>query len=108
MIDLDPRYLALVKQILAKHLPDQTVWVYGSRVKGTAHDGSDLDLVILNKNENSDPASLLALRKTFSESDLPILIDILNWSDIPDSYKKEIRQAHEIIHSTPDASNENG
>ncbi len=50
MIDLAPKYIAMVRQVLAYYLPKQSVWVYGSRIKGTAHDGSDLDLVINIEN----------------------------------------------------------
>jgi len=40
------------------------VWAYGSRVKGTAHDGSDIDLVIRHGNLLPIPAEQIdALRE---------------------------------------------
>lgn len=33
-------------EILRRHLPNTTAWVYGSRADGTARPGSDLDLVV--------------------------------------------------------------
>lgn len=95
MVDLDPTYLAIVKRILATYAQGKTVWAYGSRVKGTAHAGSDLDLVIIGATENLNTAS--TLRRVFSESDLPILVDIVNWSDIPEKFKEEIGKVHVVL-----------
>jgi predicted nucleotidyltransferase len=97
MLDLEPRYVAIVKKILAAHIPAKVVWVYGSRVKGTAHAGSDLDLVVIDSDANLSPEILSALRAAFSESDLPISVDILNWTNIPDVFKDEIEKMHEIL-----------
>jgi predicted nucleotidyltransferase len=36
----------MVQQILATLLPEAEIIAYGSRVTGTAHEGSDLDLVV--------------------------------------------------------------
>ena len=38
--------LILIKEILKSYVPDYVVLAYGSRVNGTAHSASDLDLVI--------------------------------------------------------------
>jgi uncharacterized protein len=95
MLTLDRKYLNLVKEILTKHIPDKTVWVYGSRIKGSAHEGSDLDLVIMNDTSNEQ---LSSLRSAFSESNLPILIDLFSWSEIPNEFRNEIEETHEILH----------
>jgi predicted nucleotidyltransferase len=99
MIDLEPKYLSLIKKILLGQIPDKTVWVYGSRIKGTAHEGSDLDLLVIDDKEEISPKQLSALREKFTESNLPILIDIMSWSTIPEEFKKEIKQTHEILQS---------
>jgi len=96
MIDLKPEYLIKIKEIISKQIPDRTVLVYGSRIKGTAHEGSDLDLIIIDE-ENDTNEQLSILREKFSESNLPILIDILSWSSIPDQFKQEIKQRHEVL-----------
>jgi uncharacterized protein len=94
MLDLAPHHLTLVKDILATYAKDKTVWAYGSRVKGTAHAGSDLDLVIIDAGKNS---TTTILRAVFSESDLPILVDIVDWSTIPEKFKEEIKKTHEVV-----------
>jgi len=93
MLDLNPRYLALVRKILAEHVPDKTVWVFGSRIKGTAHAGSDLDLLVFDVT----PEKLSALRAAFSESSLPILVDTIDWLSIPETFRDEIKKRHEVL-----------
>lgn len=97
MLDLNPKYTAIIRQILTKHIPNQTVWVYGSRIKGTSHEGSDLDLVIMPSPRTPSTEQLSTLKAAFSESDLPILIDITDWENIPDHFKSEIEKTHAIF-----------
>ena len=99
-LDLRPKWLAMVRLILAIHLPDVEVIAYGSRVTGTAHDGSDLDLVARNPHNPQLPVQNLAeVREAFSESNLPILVDILDWARIPDSFRKEIERVGVVVFS---------
>jgi hypothetical protein len=39
------------------------------------------------------------LRDAFNESDLPILVDILDWVLIPESFHTEIKRNHLILYS---------
>ena len=93
-LDLKPEYRMLVEKILAAHLPGKTVWVYGSRIKGKSHEGSDLDLLI---KSFVTPDELGNVRQALSDSNLPILVDIVDWDSIPDSFKKEIEKEHLIL-----------
>lgn len=98
MLKLDKKHKAAVEKILSLYIPGHTVWVYGSRIKGTSHDGSDLDLVIMpTKNQPLTAEKLAALRSAFSDSNLPMLVDILNWDDIPEEFKTEIEKCHEVF-----------
>lgn len=97
-LDLRPEWLEIVRRLLAVHLPDAEVWAYGSRVSGTAHEGSDLDLVARNPDAPDRPQPGLAgLREAFSESDLPILVDILDWARIPESFRQEILRGGIVV-----------
>ena len=98
MLDLRPEWLETVRRLLALHLPDAEVWAYGSRVNGTAHEASDLDLVVRNPIDLSlhQPA-LIDLREAFSESDLPILVDVLDWALIPESFRQEIIRGGTVV-----------
>jgi predicted nucleotidyltransferase len=46
-IDISPQDLLLVRNILQNHFPEYEVHAFGSRVLGTAHDSSDLDLAVM-------------------------------------------------------------
>jgi len=97
-IDLRPEWLEMIRRILATHLPGAEVIAYGSRVTGTAHEGSDFDLVARNRQNPLLPAGNLGtVREAFSESNLPILVDIQDWSRIPDSFREEIKCAGVVV-----------
>lgn len=95
---LNPEDLATVKSLLKKWVPNSVVMAYGSRVKDTCHAGSDLDLVIKNPiNPDIPTAQLNDLKQSFSDSDLPILVDVMDWAYLPISYKNEINTLNVII-----------
>lgn len=97
-LDLRPEWLEIVRQIFAIHLPEAEVIAYGSRVTGTAHEGSDLDLVARNPHNPQLPVRNLSdVRECFTESNLPILVDILDWAQIPDSFREEITRTGVFI-----------
>ncbi len=96
MIDLRPDQLALVKNILHEHLPHLEVWVFGSRINGTAKPHSDLDLVA----KTNKPLSLSKIgdvKAAFAESDLAIRVDLMDWSRISDDFKKIIQEKYEVV-----------
>ena len=53
---IEPEYLKMLTDIFDNYCPNAKIWAYGSRVKGNAHSGSDLDLVV--KSFNSDNLKL--------------------------------------------------
>ncbi len=98
MLDLNPEDLTIIRKILATYVPGMIVWAYGSRVNGKAHEGSDLDLVIINPQNSTLPQENIALlRSELSESNLPILVDVMDWALIPDPFRQEIKKNHEVI-----------
>lgn len=99
ILDVHPEHLTLVRKILKSHAPSHTVWAHGSRVKGSAHPGSDLDLVILDSAEYPALDVLSALKTAFRESNLPIAVDIALWSDVPEALQQTIRDAHAVVHT---------
>jgi predicted nucleotidyltransferase len=76
------------------------IWAFGSRVTGTAHDGSDLDLVIRTSDGSKLPLTTLGrLREDLSESNIPILVDLLDWARLPESFHRNIESSYEILYS---------
>lgn len=77
------------------------VWAYGSRVDGTAHEGSDLDLVILTQDREKMPVeTFLELKEKIRESNIPILVDLFDWARLPESFHKNIEACHEVLFSS--------
>lgn len=97
-LNLPSRYLATVKALLRRHVPQAEVWAFGSRVTGGGHDASDLDLVVRHPTEpGTEISGLSGLRDAFSESDLPIRIDIVDWARIPANFRSEVERAHVVV-----------
>jgi predicted nucleotidyltransferase len=96
MIDLDQRYLTLIKVILAEHVPQCEVRVFGSRVNGSASKFSDLDLARCG-NEKISGEQLESLKDALSESDLPIMVDVVDWHAISETFQNIISKQYEVI-----------
>ncbi|QOJ27739.1 MAG: nucleotidyltransferase domain-containing protein [Ignavibacteriales bacterium] len=78
---------------------DFEVWAYGSRVNGTAHEGSDLDLVIKRNDSQPVPYEVMdQLRENLTESNIPILVEIRDWVRIPESFRKNILDKYEVLY----------
>ena len=74
------------------------VWAYGSRVNGTAHNGSDLDLVIRSQNLNPLPLDIYAeLSEKIKESNIPVLVELRDWAMLPESFRRNIAQQYEVL-----------
>ncbi len=89
------RIEAIAKETLRTPLE---IWAYGSRVSGDAHDMSDLDLVILTKaKEKLDIDELMGFKSALQKSNIPILIQVMDWNRIPESFHENILSNYEIL-----------
>lgn len=78
------RYLAQLKHLLATHVPEAEVWAFGSRIHGTAHKGSDLDLVLRNPHDlTAEVTGWSELIEVLQKSSLPILVEVHDWARLP-------------------------
>ena len=99
-LDLDPNLLASLRKLLAQQAPNAEVWAYGSRTRGGSHEASDLDLVLRNPDNLELPQpNVGALREALTESELPILVDVIDWARAPMSFRAEIEKAYVILQS---------
>lgn len=97
MIHLEPKHLKKVKQILKEKLPNLEVWAFGSRVTGkNLKPFSDLDLAILTK-EPLSPGKWATLQEAFTESDLPISVDLVDFSTLSPNFRKLIKENYTVI-----------
>jgi predicted nucleotidyltransferase len=92
-LDLPPKHLRVVLDALHNHVPHAEVWAYGSRAGHTAHESSDLDLVVRNPSQLEVPQkNLHRLRDALAESHLPLLVEVFDWARIPDDFRQEIQR----------------
>ncbi len=96
LIDILPEHLEIVLGILRKHVPNNEVWVFGSRVKWTTKDYSDLDLCLVSDTPLSFVV-LGAMKDDFIESDLPWKVDIVDWATTSESFRKIIARNKVVL-----------
>ena len=85
-VDLRPEDLLLVRSLLRTHVRGREVRAFGSRVLGSAKKTSDLDLCVMG----SDPLPQIdaeKLRNAFSESPLPIKVDVVQWAELRSGFR---------------------
>ena len=90
-IDLRPDHWAIVRSILRQHVPDREILAFGSRATWNAKANSDLDLAILGDDRLSREESS-ALAEAFSESILPIKVDLVDWAAIDETFRNIIQR----------------
>lgn len=97
-LDLPPRYLALLRQLLESHLPDAEVWAYGSRVAGDGHETSDLDIVLRNPDDlKQSSENLPDFIEALQQSLIPFMVDVHDWAYLPEAFHQEIERCHVVI-----------
>lgn len=96
----------LLQHILKQFIPHVSVWAYGSRVKGTHHEGSDLDLVVFTTPDQRTTVS--DLREALEESDIPFIVDLHRWDEIPDTFREIVRSGYVVIQEGQEESASSG
>jgi predicted nucleotidyltransferase len=91
-LGLEPKQIAYIRSAITEELKNYTkykVFVFGSRALGKFRKYSDLDLWI--EATPAVPSSKLArLRQLFSDSDLPIKVDLVTPEICLEEYKPSI------------------
>ena len=93
IIDLSPPQNKILQKILRQQIPNKTVWAFGSRVEWRASETSDLDLVA----HKCSGAEIADLKEALEESALHCSVDVLNWEDIPDSFRANIKKHYVVV-----------
>lgn len=93
---IKPEYLLMLRSIFDSYCPNAEIWAYGSRVGGDAHEGSDLDLTIITFGNKE--CSLFELKEILDESNIPFLVDISEFYNLPESFQAEIKRNYIVIY----------
>ena len=82
---MEEKDFQLLKKILDKY-PYQ-FYAYGSRVKGTARQFSDLDLCY---QEDIPSEVIYQIKEDLEESDLPFFVELVNWKQMRPEFQELI------------------
>jgi predicted nucleotidyltransferase len=99
MIDLRAKDRQIIEQIATSIFEAKTeIWAYGSRVAGTNHAASDLDLVVKPAEDSElDLEKLAEFIEALHDSTIPILIQVFSWANIPEPFRENILRRHEVL-----------
>lgn len=92
---IKPEYLKMLTDIFDSYCPTSEIRAYGSRIKGEAHAGSDLDLTVMNLDSTKN---IYELKEIISESNVPFLVDINLFENLPKSFQEEIEKEYVVIY----------
>ena len=93
VLQIPNEWLTEIQQLFNEHLSEAELWAYGSRAQGKAHTGSDLDLMVKHhENMTVSGANLTAFREALRESNLPVMVDVLDYSNIPDDFRAKFKK----------------
>ncbi len=93
---IDNKSLEELLTIIKMNYPNSVIWAYGSRIKGTAHQGSDLDLVIVDYGQ--DEHDYMGFKDILTQSNIPFLIDIFEIDRLPQSFRDEIKSDYVVLY----------
>lgn len=96
MIDLEKKYFYLLKKILDDCAPEYKALLFGSRVAGTAEKFSDIDIALIGPGKIGWKR-LEEIKDAFAESDLPMIVDVIDYHSVSDRFKKEINLNHVVL-----------
>jgi uncharacterized protein len=83
------KYMEQLKQIILEELAgeDIRVFLFGSRARGTHRSGSDVDIGLM-PTKTMDPIGIAVLRERIEASNIPYKVDIVNFQDVSDEFRK--------------------
>lgn len=89
-VNLTEQQLAVILEIVKKKTSARVV-LFGSRVVGGSLPNSDLDLCL--KSEKQLPLGVIEdLKELFRESSLPFVVDVSDYSRLPERYQRDVDQ----------------
>lgn len=99
MIAASSEEFEIIIKILNAHIKKGKVYAFGSRYKNNNRKFSDFDIAI-DTGEKLSFEFLNILKDAFEESDLPYRVDIIDYNNISDKFKKIVDGGNEIIYNS--------
>jgi len=97
-LNLKEKHRQILENLVRHYLPEINVWIYGSRINGRSHDGSDLDLVLRSSNLTPiDSKKFHAFIEALRKSNIPFLVNAQDWATLPEHFQREIQRNYTIF-----------
>ncbi|MFK8137185.1 MAG: nucleotidyltransferase family protein [Bdellovibrionales bacterium] len=88
----------IIKILRDSFIETPEVWVFGSRINGSSHDASDLDIVLRSEGlDGLDEKEFLQFKESLRESRIPIVIDAFDWFRIPNEFRENILKNYQVL-----------
>ncbi len=85
------RYKNRLIELITKHLPHTSIYLYGSRARKDHREGSDVDLALDNKKKIG--RSIISdIKEDLEESTIPLFVDVVDVHDVSSEFLKEIKK----------------
>jgi predicted nucleotidyltransferase len=97
-------HLRYLLEQLKLYVPLATVWAFGSRIKGSHHPASDLDMAILCDKETAKV--LPKLNDILVESDLPFKVQLLDFNRLPPNMQENIKTKYVVLYQPQENTGE--
>lgn len=102
MIHVSEREMDIILDIIKAHAPFHDVLAFGSRLGGQPKKYSDLDLAFVSGGKHKlNLRTIATLEDTFSESDLPFRVDVVDYRAASPEFRAIIDGRSEAIYSSP-------
>ena len=89
--------------VLSRAAPEAEYLCFGSRVGGgPRHPYSDLDIAV--KNPDESPARLGMAELEIGESDIPFLVDLANYRELPPEFRRAVDARAVPLADLPDSA----
>ena len=99
MISIPYNDIEIINKILSDNIEYGKVYAFGSRYKCTNRKFSDLDLAI-DLNRKMSINEIENLKYDFEESDLIYRVDIIDYNNISEEFRRIIDSGSEIIYNS--------
>ena len=86
------KYKKELISIISKYLPESTIYLYGSRARGTQLSGADIDLGIDNKGKSIDLHVLGMIRFDIDDSNVGVPVDVVDINTSSPEFVNEIQK----------------
>lgn len=94
---LPDQTIATLQAILEHYPAVEEAIIYGSRVKGTHHPGSDIDLALIGRQLSY--TDLLQIMREFYDSEIPYCVDVCIFEDVEDgAVRDHIQRRGQILY----------